>query len=374
MKTIELDARDLLSAVRLVSLAIERRNTIPILGQMRFTASKGFVKLAGTNLDQIIETTVAGIGAGGFDLMLPPKIVERFLAGSSGTVSIAVSGGKKPELTLSNGNAEMRVEVESLMPVEDWPDQLSNLKPAQDYTLPESEIHRALALCRPCISTEETRYYLNGAFIHSINGKLAVVATDGHRLTLVKTEIEADLPPDQDNHSQCGFILPNPAVDTLSHVTRKGGNASVRMRTFASSWVQFTHPTATITTKYIDGKFPDYNKVIPKAEPKLGATLKPADVARFSNPTRYYDGIKCVVIDPKSNTASQKQSHEGATITAKLSGETMGETPFGFNAKYLKDFTKILGDITLKAENKGAPFIISNGDESVVAVQMPMRV
>ncbi|MEL7029885.1 MAG: DNA polymerase III subunit beta, partial [Pseudomonadota bacterium] len=243
-----------LKALSHTQSVVEKRNTIPILSNVLLQAGEGRLSLTATDLDmEIVESAPADVaveGAATAPAHTLYEIVRRLPDGAQARLDLS---GDDPRLKLSAGRSDFALSV---LPSEDFP-----ILPADDlgvnFTVPAAELARLIDKTRFAISTEETRYYLNGVFLHphvqDDGGVLRVVATDGHRLARVDTDLPegaADMP---------GVIVPRKAVVELRRLLE---DAEDQVQVSASdAKIRFSFGDVVLTSKLIDGSFPDYSRV-----------------------------------------------------------------------------------------------------------------
>jgi DNA polymerase-3 subunit beta len=240
------------------------------------------------------------------------------------------------------------------------------------FVLKAPELTRLIDKTKFAISTEETRYYLNGIYVHGHNEKLRAVATDGHRLALA----EMDLP--EGAAGLPGVIMPRKTIAEIRRLI-DGSDADIAI-SISEAKVRFHFNSAIITSKLIDGTFPDYERVIPKGNDKeltidnkvfanavdRVATIS-AEKSRSIKVALSQDSLSLTVNNPESGNA-----HED--IVVDYSSEPL---EIGFNAKYLLDVAgQIEGrDAVFLLDNPAAPALVKDTeDENALFVLMPLRV
>jgi DNA polymerase-3 subunit beta len=363
-----------LKALSHVQSVVERRNTIPILSNVMIEAAKGQLKLTATDLDiEIVEAIPADVirnGAATAPAHMLYDIVRKMPDGAQVQAELLTNEGGR--LQVSAGT--VRFEL-ACLPKEDFPQMATGALPHK-FRLAADEAKAIITKTRFAMATDETRFYLMGIHLHAAKeGKtkvLRAVATDGHRLA----RFEMDLP---DGASDIpGIIVPRKTVSELSKLLDDAdGGIDVAL---SDTKIQFTFDGVELTSKLIDGTFPDYQRVIPSGNDKSLAldskdfshavdrvSTISADKTRAVKINVGSDKITLSVINPESGTATEEL---GATYSA---------TPLeiGFNAKYLMDITgQIEGkEIRFLLSDAGSPTIIEDAeDKRTLYVLMPMRV
>jgi DNA polymerase III subunit beta len=364
-----------LKALNHVQSVVERRNTIPILSNVMIEAGKGRLKLTATDLDmEIVETLAADVirnGAATAPAHMLYDIVRKLPDGAQVQAELLTSEGGR--LAISAGN--VRFEL-ACLPKEDFPQMTAGALPFR-FRLQASELKRLIDKTRFAISTEETRFYLNGIYVHAHKdgdgkGEMRAVATDGHRLARFQIELPdgaADMP---------GAIVPRKTITELRRLLDDmDGAIDVSL---SDTKIQFTTEGVELTSKLIDGTFPDYQRVIPSANDKAlsldsrefaqavdRVSTISADKTRAVKLSLAQDRLTLSVINPDSGTATEEL---GASYTA--SG-----LDIGFNARYLLDITnQIEGkEIRFLLSDAGSPTLIEDTeDKGTLYVLMPMRV
>ncbi|MFC3061824.1 DNA polymerase III subunit beta family protein, partial [Paenirhodobacter populi] len=176
-----------------------------------------------------------------------------------------------------------------------------------------------IRLCQHCISREETRYYLHGIFLHQKPGgdTLRAVATDGHRLAC----IDSTDPVDLSSHDQRGVIVPHTLIAKLKPLLGKGGNEPVAI-TVQRHKIRISTGTVEVMAKTIDGKYPDYSRVIPAPSDRIVATLSRDLLQRLTRAATGLDGVKNVRIAAKFDPAAGQISagrHDGGVPSLRPS-------------------------------------------------------
>jgi DNA polymerase-3 subunit beta len=366
----------LLRCLSHVQSVVERRNTIPILSNVLIEASAdGLVKVMATDLDlQVVESldaaSVEAPGAITVSAHLLFDIARKLPDGSQ--VSLETADNR---MTVKAGRSRFQLPT---LPRDDFPVIVEGDLPTS-FEIPAKTLAELIDRTRFAISTEETRYYLNGIFLHvSEEDKpvLKAAATDGHRLarfTLPRPEGAAGMPD---------VIVPRKAVAELRKLLEESLDGNVQVDLSASK-IRFTlggEGGVVLTSKLIDGTFPDYSRVIPTANDKL---LK-------LDPKSFYEGVDRVATIATERTRAVKMSLDGDKVTLSVTSPDNGtaaeEVPadyhsdaleIGFNANYLKDIlAQIDGDtVELHLADPGAPTLIRQDDKSpALYVLMPMRV
>jgi DNA polymerase-3 subunit beta len=334
-----------------VGRVVESRNTIPILGHVMLAAAGGGLAVTGTDLD-IVATASATAdiekdGAVCVDAKLFGDIVKRI----SGDISLSLEAEK---LIVKSGRSRFSLAT---LPAADFPD-LGGGTFTAEFDL---DIAAMFAPVSFAISNEETRFYLNGVYFQSTEGDSSVaVATDGHRLA---RNFGPALP------TFAGIIVPRKTVSLLPKGEVRVSVSDTKIRIVAGDFV--------LTSKLIDGTFPDYNRVIPTQNDKSVAVDRDAMMGaaeRVVTVSSEKSRAVKLAIAPGSIGLSARSDVGDAQdeVAADYTGE-----PFdmGFNSQYLRDVFGVLpvGQVNMQLA-EGAPALITGGAEGLLLLLMPMRV
>lgn len=366
----------LLRCLSHVQSVVERRNTIPILSNVLIeAAADSTVRVMATDLDlQIVETmaavSVEGPGAITVSAHLLFDIARKLPDGSQ--VSLETADNR---MIVKAGRSRFQLPT---LPRDDFPMIVEGDLPTS-FEIPARTLAELIDRTRFAISTEETRYYLNGIFLHvsdEAQPVLKAAATDGHRLarfTIARPDGAEGMPD---------VIVPRKCVGELRKLLEEVLDSAVLFDLSASK-VRFTlggENGVVLTSKLIDGTFPDYSRVIPTGNDKL---LK-------LDPRSFFEGVDRVATIATEKTRAVKMALENDRVTLSVTSPDNGtaaeELPasydaagfeIGFNANYLKDIlSQIDGDtVELHLADAGAPTLIRRDDKSpALYVLMPMRV
>ena len=355
------DAREFRDALRLASIVVRRKNSVPVLSCVRLTARAGVVTIAGTDLDQEIVATLPGVTGAEIDVALPPSLLG-YVAGAGDVLTIT----KEPDESyrLACGAASLRLSGSSTIPAADFP-----VPPLMEWEtlaeVGEAKLRGWLNMVAGAISTEEVRYYLNGAFFRGRDGTLEIEAMDGHRLYRVATGA---------TWSRKADILPRGTVNSLLRVLSAKGNGTVRILaplTEQYPRLCFECPSANINTKMIEGTFPNMDHIVPAPEKqKLVACITAADVRLLLSDRKA--GLYAARLNASEGIVTQ-QNHEGVEIAVSIE-RIEGAPEIAMNAGYLRDAIARFGDIEIWAESPDHPCRFRVADDRVTCIVMPMRV
>lgn len=366
---------ELLRALSHVTSVVERRTTIPILSNVLLTASNGALQFKATDLErEVVEQTAASIstpGAVTVPAHLLHDIVRKLPDGAEVEI---VKDGERERVTLSSGRSTF--SLQTLSP-EDFPD-LAVGDMSHEFELAAKDLKRLIDKTRFAISTEETRYYLNGIYLHQAPlmegaaASLRAVATDGHRLAQI------DLPLPDGAADMPGAIIPRKTVHELHRLIEEGSD-SIKIGV-SDSKVRFEIGTITMTSKLIDGTFPDYARVIPQANDKtmqVSNALFMAAVDRVATIASERGRAVKLAISPDKLVLTVNNP-EGGSATEEISISYAAEPlEIGFNARYLLDISGQLesDEANFMLSDPGSPTLVrDNADQSALYVLMPMRV
>jgi DNA polymerase III subunit beta len=366
----------LLRCLSHVQSVVERRNTIPILSNVLIEASAdGLVKIMATDLDlQVIESldaaSVDSAGAITVSAHLLFDIARKLPDGSQ--VSLETADNR---MVVKAGRSRFQLPT---LPRDDFPVIVEGDLPTS-FGIPAAILAELIDRTRFAISTEETRYYLNGIFLHVADDDkpvLKAAATDGHRLArfTIDRPAGAEGMPD--------VIVPRKAVGELRKLLEESLDGMVQVD-LSPSKIRFTLGGAggvVLTSKLIDGTFPDYSRVIPTGNDKL---LK-------LDPKSFYAGVDRVATIATEKTRAVKMSLEQDKVTLSVTSPDNGNAAeeiaadyrsdameIGFNAGYLKDILAQIDSDTVELHlaDAGAPTLIRKDEKSpALYVLMPMRV
>jgi DNA polymerase-3 subunit beta len=367
-----IERADLLKSLGHVQSVVERRNTIPILSNVKIEAGDGAVKLNATDMDlDIVETTPAQVSTPG-TTTVPAHTLYDIVRKLPDGAQVDLDAGGGGELTLSAGRS--RFTLQSL-PTDEFP-VLSGGELPHAFTVTAAELRDLIDRSRFAISTEETRYYLNGIYLHKAERDgtpvLRAVATDGHRLA----SVEAPLPAGAENIP--GVIVPRKAVAELRKlIDESGDEVGVSM---SDTKIRFAFDNAVLTSKLIDGTFPDYERVIPAGNDKVmevGCKGFADAVDRVSAiSSEKSRAVKLSLTNGLLVLSASSPEHGSATEEVEVDYQG-DEIEIGFNSAYLLDITRqIEGDTArFTMADSASPTIMQEVDDaSALYVLMPMRV
>ena len=370
---VTLERSALLKSLGHVHRVVERRTTIPILSNVLIHATGRMMQLRATDLDlEVTESLAADVSQPG-GTTLPAHtlfdIVRKLPDGAQ--VSLEMSG-ENGQMLLRSGRSRFNLQT---LPESDFPDlNVGDL--THKFALPAADLKKMIDQTEFAISTEETRYYLNGIFVHTteVDGQtmMRAVATDGHRLARVQVSAPAG------SAGMPGIIIPRKAVAEIKKLVDDAG-AEVAVE-LSQTKARFSFGDVVLTTKLIDGTFPDYGRVIPSGNDKrLVVDRKPfADaVDRVSTiSSERGRAVKMALADGKLTLSVTNPDSGSAQEELEVDYDS---TPMdiGFNAKYLLDITQqLVGDTALfKLADAGSPTLVQDRDgAAALYVLMPMRV
>lgn len=367
----------LLKALAHTQSVVERRNTIPILANILLDASaEGVLRLSATDMEIAIVEEVPGVQVARAGRTTAPaatlyEIVRKLPDGA--TIELDHRGGDAP-LALRAGKFNTTLQV---LPVEDFPSMTEGSLPHQ-FKLEAAKLRGMIDRTRFAISTEETRYYLNGIYFHVAENDgrkvMRAVATDGHRLA----RVEEDLP--EGAGAMPGIIIPRKTINELRKLAEETRD-EIELR-LSDTKVSFRIGAVSLTSKLIDGTFPDYERVIPRGNDKVMEVAKQAfadavgRVAAISSersrPVKLSIGRNHLLVTASSAEQGQAQEELDEDVV------TYAAAPIeiGFQARYLADITDQVGDmLRFKFSDGSAPTVVQDaGDEGALYVLMPMRV
>ena len=370
---ITIERASFLKALNHVQSVVERRNTIPILSNVLLHAEKGRLSLTATDLDiEVVESADADVvrqGATTASAHTLYDIVRKLPDGAQVQLEFGEGDGR---LTLSAGRSRFQLQA---LPREDFPSMAAGNLPHK-FSLPADSLAELIDKTRFAVSTEETRYYLNGIYLHALTEKnktlLRAVATDGHRLAryeLAAPKGAAEIP---------GIIIPRKTINELRKLLEDFEEA-VEI-TISDTKIRFVLGTVTLTSKLIDGTFPEYQRVIPTGNDKLLEVvrdeLKEA-VDRVSTvSTEKSRAVKFNL--EKGRLTLSVVSPEAGTATEELLIEyKAAPIEIGFNARYIMDILERIegAKANFLFSDAGSPTLVRDSDgEAALYVLMPMRV
>jgi len=369
--TIERSA--LLKSLAHVQSVVERRNTIPILSNVLIEAQAGRLGLTATDMDltiiEQVEADVSDPGATTAPAHTLYDIVRKLPDGAQ--VQLATSGDAG-QITLTSGRSAFTL---STLPKEDFPAGGSDELPLS-FTLAAADLRNLIDRTRFAISTEETRYYLNGIYLHGTESDslpvLRAVATDGHRLA------RFEMPLPDGAQGMPGVIVPRKTVNELRKLIEESA-AAIEIQ-LSDTKARFAFDSTELTSKLIDGTFPDYERVIPSGNDKIMSVDRgsfSAAVDRVSTiSSEKSRAVKLSLAD--SSLVLSATSPEAGSATEEIEVSYGGDAiEIGFNSKYLLD-------IAQQIESESAQFVLADAasptivqdveDPSALYVLMPMRV
>ena len=369
---ITIERASLLKSLAHVQSVVEKRNTIPVLSNVKLEAKDGKLTLNATDMDmEIAEIVDADVETNGATTVPAHTLYDIARKLPDGTQVELIYPDSKGHLTIAAGRSKFSL---ACIDVADFP-QISGENLPTNFSMKAEELRDMIDRTRFAVSTEETRYYLNGIYIHrKDNGEISslkAAATDGHRLATV----EYLLPAGAENLT--GIIIPRKAVNEIRKIADE--TEEDILISMSESKVRFKFDNIILSTKLIDGTYPDYERVIPKDNDKVleveVSTLRQA-VERVSIVSERSRGIKFAVSNNLITiTASSVESGSAMEeVEASFEGNLI---EIGFNFRYLLDIlNEIKGDsVRLLLADSASPTILKDeSDVSATYVLMPMRV
>ena len=376
---LKLERGPLLKSLARLQSIVEKRNTIPILSHIKLECAGSTLTMSATDMDlaavEKISATVEKQGAVTVPAHTFYDIVRKFP--ENATVSLDVDANKG-QVKIQGGNAKFSL---SCLSASDFP-VLSEGDMPFSFALSPKECVNLIDKARFAMSTEETRYYLNGVYLHvapasefsGIKGQdsLKAVATDGHRLARIEVALPAGA------KGMPGVIVPRKAVSELRKLIEEA--ADTVQISLSESKIRFACGNVTLVSKLIDGTFPDYERVIPTANTKLleidAKTFSQAIDRVSTISTEKTRGIKITLGQGSVTLAAS--SPENGTATEEVPANYAAEAiEIGFNSRYLLEvLSQLEGDSAqiLLSDGASPALVRDSADVTALYVVMPMRI
>ncbi|MGE3279942.1 MAG: DNA polymerase III subunit beta [Alphaproteobacteria bacterium] len=364
----------LLRALNHINNVVDRRSTMPILNNLAIEAKDSHLVLTGTDMDiELIEDIPIPLAEGSWKTTAQANVLYDMVRKFKDGAQVEFDQDRN-EMTVRSSRSRFSIPT---MPHEDYP-----VMSAKDlrcvFTIPATDLHKLIGRTAFAMSTEETRYYLNGIFLHTTeNGGwvLRAVATDGHRLARAEVPLTEDMGTAWSG--QGGVILPRKTVlEARKLLDGFDGDVTVSLN---DTMIRLSIPGITMTSKLVDGTFPEYQRVIPEGNSKvLDVAREPLREAVDRVATIDDGRTRCIslALNNRALVISARNATNGSAteeVDAQWGGQEM---EIGFNSRYLLDIAgHIYGErIRFALNDPGAPALITDPDDaSVLYVLMPMR-
>lgn len=355
---------ELVRPLTLVAGVVERRQTLPILSYIKMRQAKGRLVLTGTDLE--IEVSVEmPVSQGDAEITVPArKLLDICRALPEGSEIKLTKQGEKASLIAGKS----RFTLVTLPPA-DFPSlEAANWEPA--LTIDQIDIKRLLQRTQFCMAQQDVRYYLNGLYLELGNKTIRAVATDGHRMALSELKVSTAV-------SERQIIVPRKGIHEISRLL-DAAEGEVDIQT-AANHIRLQTSGVVFTSKLIDGRFPDYTKVVPATQSKTIGVDRAAfrealsRVAILSN--EKYRGVRVSVVDGKLSVSAHNPEQEEAV--EELDVDYRGEAiEIGFNVNYLIEAVSAIESthVNLGLNDANSSCVLSGPSEtSTRYIIMPMR-
>lgn len=370
---VSIERSALMKAMSRAQSVVERRNTIPILANVLIEAENDKIAFRATDLDiEVLDTAPAVVSQAGATTVGAHTLHEIVRKLPDGAMVELSDDGTTGRLEIGAGRSHFSLAT---LPKEDFP-VMATSEYDCNFAVPAPILRRLFEKAKFAVSTEETRYYLNGIYMHAAEGAegraLRCVATDGHRLA----QIDAPLPDDADGLP--GVIVPRKTVNEAQKLL--DDDEAVIAVSVSETKIRFATPEITLTSKVIDGSFPDYTRVIPQGNNKrmeVDAAEFAQAVDRVSTVSSERSRAVKLALDEDRLILSVNAPDSGAADEELAVAYADEPLEIGFNAKYLLE---IAGQVdrenaVFMFNSSGDPTLMREGnDNSAVYVVMPMRV
>ena len=366
----------LLSTLQSVAGIVERRHTLPVLANVLLKKEGGSIQLTTSDLEIQIRTHAElGGDEGSFATTVGVRKLIDILRTMPADQTVSLES-QQEKLLLKGGKSRFTLQT---LPAEDFPlvQEAPGFGPA--FSVPQKTLKDLLGQVSFSMAVHDSRYYLNGILFETDGKRLSLVATDGHRLAFTSATLDVEVPRQQ-------VILPRKTVIELERllsdaVTPEGAQAPMIRMQFAANQAKFSFGGMEFVTKLVEGKFPDYNRVIPQS-PKNSVTLGRAVLLACLQRTAIMtsDKFKGVRLNLEPGTlriASSNAEQEEAVdeLDIDYGGDAI---EIGFNVTYLMDVLSTLKQqemITIGLQDANSSALITlPGDDNFKYVVMPMRI
>jgi len=370
---ITVERSELLKSLGHVHRVVERRNTIPILANVLIKADDGRLSLKATDLDlEVTDSISAEVSPGGATTVPAHMFYDIVRKLPEGAQIVLEGSGDRAVLSLRAGRSRFTLQT---LPESDFPD-LAAGDMTHTFKLAAGDLKRLIDKTQFAISTEETRYYLNGIYLHAAGDAkaptLRAVATDGHRLA------QCEFPLPEGAAGMPGIIVPRKTVGEVQRLIENGeGEVAVEL---SAGKIRFTIGDVVLVSKLIDGTFPDYGRVIPANNDKnLIVDKKEFEAAVDRVSTVASERGRAVKLSLGDNKLTLSVTNpDSGSATEEIEVDYDSEPlDIGFNSRYLLDIAdQIEGEVAvLKLADPGSPTLIEDKDaKGALYVLMPMRV
>jgi DNA polymerase-3 subunit beta len=363
----QIDRNELLKPLQAVVGIVERKQPLPILSNVLIKKTKEGVKFITTDLEIQIEAQLkTGLEGTDSSITISAKKLQEILRAIPDNSSVSLDNQESKLLVRAN---KSRFSLQTL-PAQDFPILSEQLAGASTIEIQQGVLRRLLSSVQYAMAQQDIRYYLNGVLLVIDGTSIKLIATDGHRLAFISEELN-------ENHSKQEVILSRKTVNELLKLL-SDSEENVRLE-LAEKQVRITFADVILTSKVIDGKFPDYNRVIPNHTNHLTLdrlTIMQAlqRAAILSN--EKFRGVRLLLTEKNLRIISSNSEQEEAQedIENDYQGESLD---IGFNVNYLLDGINNINtqDITLSFGDQNSSLLITIPEKTDYKyVVMPMRI
>ena len=359
-----------LAALQAVSGIVERRHTLPILANVLIRKTGDQVELTTSDLEIQVRTTVQFDGdAGNLSTTVGARKLIDILRSMPADQVVSLTSNQN-KMTLQGGKSRFTLQT---LPADDFPlvQEAADFGPA--FSVPQKALKGLINQVHFAMAVHDIRYYLNGILFVAEGKKLTLVATDGHRLALAQAELETDIPKQE-------VILPRKTVLELQRLLKDGKEDDAIEMRFAGNQAKFSFSGMEFVTKLVEGKFPDYNRVIPKnhkfrvtlGRAPLLASLQRAAILTSEKFKAVRLSFTPGLLSIASSNAEQEEAKE--EIEIDYAGDKI-ET--GFNVTYLMDALGNMSQdmVSIDLNDSASSALITNPEQTGFKyVVMPMRI
>ena len=368
MKLLDIERDTLLKPLQAVSGIVERRHTLPILSNVLLEAAAKDLKLFATDLEiQVATRTSLSKSANSHAITVSARKLQDILRSLPEATTLSLES-QDSKLVLKAGKSRFNLQT---LPAEDFPRLAEGTGEATSISVPQKNLKRMLQLVQYAMAQQDIRYYLNGLLLLVEEDKLTLVATDGHRLAYISTKLE-------EKHPRAEAILPRKAVlEMVKLLSDSDDSVDLQIQ---QNQVRSRFDSVDLLSKVVDGKFPDFTRVIPANPPgrfvisriELQQALQRASI--LSN--EKFRGVRWVLtknlLRIVCTNAEQEEAEE--ELEVDYAGEPLD---IGFNVTYLLDVLNNLSADQIECalgDANSSMLMTVPGDKNFKYVVMPMRI